>query len=306
MKRRPMKELLVALEELGAAITYKEETYHFPFEIGCETWKKHEVTVDVEKSSQFLSALLIVSVLSEADFTIHVVGSHGMAYVQMTVQMMEQFGVRVLRPDAQTFVIPAGQHYRAMDYNIEPDLSAACYFYAMSPVLKVSAKVWNVHTACMQGDIQFLKVLEDMGCQVKEEPDGLQVLPPAEDVLKGGCWDFSGFSDQTLTLAAIAPFADSTVTIAHVGHIRMQECDRIQAILRNLEAMGIACHEKDGDITIEPGRPHGASIETYDDHRVAMSFTIPGLVVDGIEIQNPACCRKTFENYFEVLEEALY
>jgi 3-phosphoshikimate 1-carboxyvinyltransferase len=306
MKKRPMKELLDALEELGAAITYREEPWHFPFEIGCDSWKTDEVTIDVDKSSQFLSALLIVAVLSETDFTIHVSGSHGMAYVKMTVRMMEQFGVQVIQTDESTFVIPAGQHYQAMDYDVEPDLSASCYFYAMSPVLHVPAKVKGVHMDSMQGDLKFLSVLEDMGCPVVEEADGVLVCPPSDGTLKGGSWDLSGFSDQALTLAAIAPFADSPVTIAHVGHIRMQECDRIHAILHNLEAMGIVCREKGGDITIEPGRPRGALIETYDDHRVAMSFTIPGLVVDGVEIQNPACCRKTFENYFERLEEALY
>jgi 3-phosphoshikimate 1-carboxyvinyltransferase len=306
MKKRPMKELLDALEELGAIITYREEPWHFPFEIGCDSWKKDEVTIDVDKSSQFLSALLIVAVLSETDFTIHVSGSHGMAYVKMTVRMMEQFGVQVIQPDENTFVIPAGQHYQAMDYHVEPDLSAACYFYGMSPVLHVPAKVKGVRMDSLQGDLKFLSVLENMGCTVMEDADGVLVCPPSDGALKGGSWDLSGFSDQALTLAAIAPFADSPVTIAHVGHIRMQECDRIQAILHNLEAMGIVCHEKDGNITIEPGRPHGTLAETYDDHRVAMAFTIPGLVVDGFEIQNPACCRKTFENYFEVLEEALY
>jgi 3-phosphoshikimate 1-carboxyvinyltransferase len=306
MKKRPMKELLVALEELGAEISYAEEEYHFPFEIGCNKWKTHEVTIDVDKSSQFLSALLIVSVLSDEDFTIHVAGSHGMAYVEMTVRMMEQFGVRVERPDAQTFIIPAGQHYRAMEYGIEPDLSAACYFYAMSPVLGVTAKVRDVHMGCMQGDVQFLEVLRDMGCSLTDEPDGVLVLPPADGVIKGGTWNLSGFSDQALTLAAIAPFADSPVTIANVGHIRMQECDRIHAIQKNLSAMGISCTEQEGTITIEPGTPHSTSIETFDDHRVAMAFSIPGLVTEGIEIQNPSCCRKTFERYFEVLETAVY
>jgi 3-phosphoshikimate 1-carboxyvinyltransferase len=158
----------------------------------------------------------------------------------------------------------------------------------------------------MQGDVQFLDVLRDMGCSLTDEPDGVLVLPPADGVIKGGTWNLSGFSDQALTLAAIAPFADSPVTIANVGHIRMQECDRIHAIQKNLSAMGISCTEQDGTITIEPGTPHGASIETYDDHRVAMAFSIPGLVTEGIEIQNPSCCRKTFERYFEVLEAALY
>lgn len=306
MKKRPMKELLLALEGLGSQISYCEEAYHFPFVIGCDGIKNYEVTIDVDKSSQFLSALLIVSVLSERDFTIHVEGSHGMAYVEMTVQMMEQFGVKILRPDAKTFVIPAGQSYQALDYQIEPDLSAACYFYAMSPILSVPAKVHAVSLNCMQGDIQFVNVLKDMGCSIKEESDGLIVYPPENGIIKGGSWDLSSFSDQALTLAALAPFAQDKVEIKNVGHIRMQECDRIHAILSNLEAMGIEVKEEYGNITITPGLLHGAMIETFEDHRVAMAFSIPGLVTEGVEIQNPACCRKTFEQYFEVLEDNLY
>lgn len=301
MKKRPMKELLFALSELGSAISYEEEAYHFPYIIGLDNWRTHEVTVDVEKSSQFLSALLIVSVLSDEDFTIHVSGNHGMAYVEMTMKMMRQFGVNVKQLDAHNFLIPAGQHYHSMEYDIEPDLSAACYFYAMSPILHVPAKVKGVHLDCMQGDIQFLSVLEDMGCQIQEKKDGVCVLPP-EGIMKGGEWDLSSFSDQTLTLAAIAPFAAGRVVIKKVGHIRLQECDRIEAILHNLSQMGIACSEEYGTIVIEPGTIHGARMETFEDHRVAMAFSIPGLVQEGVEIVNPSCCRKTFERYFEVLE----
>ena len=116
----------------------------------------------------------------------------------------------------------------------------------------------------------------------------------------------SSFSDQTLTLAAIAPFADSKVEITNVGHIRLQECDRINAIIGNLSGMGIEAFEKDGNITILPGNPKAAEIETYDDHRVSMSFSLPGLICDGIVIKDPYCCRKTFENYYEVLEKAVY
>ena len=306
MRKRPMKELLVALEEIGADVTYENEPYHFPFSIGCAGRKKHEVTIDVEKSSQFLSALLIVAILFEENFTIHVAGSHGMAYVEMTVAMMKQFGVRLLRPDAQTFVIPAGQRYIAREYDIEPDLSAACYFYAMSPLLGVPARVHGVHSECLQGDVHFLDVLKDMGCTVGEEKDGVLVLPPKDGKMHGGSWDLSGFSDQALTLAAIAPFADAPVTIGHIGHIRQQECDRLAALAKNLSAMGIACEKTQNSVTIYPGTPHAAAIQTFEDHRVAMAFTLPGLVTEGIVIENPSCCRKTFEHYFDVVDAALY
>ncbi len=324
MKKRPMKELLTALIDMGAEVEFLEEEYHFPFLIGCPSWKKQEVTVDVDKSSQFLSALLISSVLSEKDIQIHVTGNHGMAYVDMTVSMMKQFGVSVeqrkmtgAQADLDNLGISASYQikkdagYAPLHYKVEPDLSAACYFYAMCPILRVPVKVKSVRWDCMQGDIRFLHVLESMGCTISKNSlecaadfsgeDGLVLLPP-DKKLHGGSFDLSAFSDQTLTLAAIAPFADSDVVIRNIGHIRLQECDRIEAILHNLNAMGIECEEENGNITIHPGQIRACEIETYEDHRVAMAFSVPGLTCDGIVIRNPACCRKTFENYFDVLE----
>lgn len=305
MKKRPMKELLEALCQMGAQVTYEEEAYHFPFVIRNDGWATHNVTVDVDKSSQFLSALLISSVLSDEDFHISVNGSHGMAYVEMTIAMMKQFGVAVLASKEKEYIIAGNAAYHSIDYQIEPDFSAACYFYAMSPLLKVPAKVHAVQLMGLQGDIQFLYVLKDMGCTLFEENDGVVVLPP-QDGIHGGEWDLSSFSDQALTLAAIAPFANAPVIIRGISHIRFQECDRIQAIETNLAAMGIQYGELEDGIMILPGIPHGCSIETFDDHRVAMAFSLPGLVTEQIEIQNPGCCRKTFENYFEVLESYVY
>ncbi len=302
MKKRPMEELLLALEELGAVVDYDEEAYHFPFVIGNRGNSTYEVTIDVDKSSQFLSALLISAVLFDKDFTIHVKGKHGMAYVEMTIAMMEQFGVTVHRPSSDTFCIPKDAVYHARKYRIEPDVSAAAYFYAMCPILHVPVKVFHVHWKSLQGDTAFLQVLEKMGCYSKEEEDGIRMYPP-EQGFHGGEFDLSAFSDQALTLAAIACFADSPVTINGIGHIRYQECDRISAITTNLKHMGIVCEQSgEGSLVIYPGQPHGCMIETFEDHRVAMAFSVPGLATDGIRIENPACCRKTFEDYFEVLE----
>ena len=304
MKKRPMKELLTALTDMGAHITYREEEYHFPIEITNEQEvQQQEVTIDVDKSSQFLSALLISSVLFENDFVIHVKGSHGMSYVDMTIKMMEQFGVQVIKKSPDTFCIPGDAAYRAGEYRIEPDVSAAAYFYAMCPVLSVPAKVEHVQWESLQGDTEFLHVLEKMGCKVQEEQDGILMLPP-DGKMSGGEFDLGAFSDQALTLSAIACFCNTPVTIRGIGHIRYQECDRIHAIMTNLCNMGIRCEQPDdASVIIYPGEPQACEIQTFEDHRVAMAFAIPGLVTDDIIIQNPMCCRKTFENYFEVLEQ---
>ena len=314
MKKRPMQELMEALEALGASFSYAQEPYHFPFTVkgaGKTRCKcPDEVTIDVDKSSQFLSALLMVSVLFDHRFTIHVTGSHGMSYVHMTVAIMKQFGMDVqVLDDERTFVILPESHYRARDYQIEPDLSAACYFYGAGAILGVSAKVMHVHRDSLQGDIQFLQVLCDMGCSMVEEPDGICLRPSADGTLRGGEWDLSAFADQALTLAAIAPMAKTPVTIEKVGHIRYQECDRIAAILENLHTLGVRAEEKDGTIVIWPFDEKEdmevRRIHTFEDHRVAMAFALPGLRLGNVIIENPSCCRKTFEDYFETMEEVL-
>lgn len=305
MQKRPMKELLIALEEMGSEIIYEEEPYCFPFVIGNFDCKVSKITIDVEKSSQFLSALLISSVLLPQNFMIKMNGNHGMSYVNMTIRMMSQFGVGIEKTITGAYRRKFENTYEARDYVIEPDVSAACYFYAISPLLKVNVKVNNVHMDCLQGDIKFLKVLVRMGCRIEDEKDGVLMIAPREKFL-GGSFDLSSFSDQALTLAAIAPFASSKVCIMNVGHIRYQECDRINAIIKNLSKMGVAAIEQGDNIFILPGKPEGCVVETFDDHRVAMAFSLVGTVVDGIEIENPSCTRKTFENYFEVLENSIY
>ena len=305
MRKRPMAPLLNALRELGCSISFDEKEDHFPFTLEANGFRTDQITIDIDKSSQFLSGLLIAAPLAGNEFTIHTIGTHGMAYIQMTIKMMQQFGVNVFQPDPHTFVIPANQQYTPLNYAIEPDVSAACYFYAMAAILGISVTVKGVHKDSLQGDIHFLDVLTEMGCTSQDTTAGIRLTGPTGGKLKGIEANLSGCSDQAITLAAIAPFADSPVTIQGIGHIRHQESDRIAAIVHNLTTMGIRCEETDSSVTIYPGTVHAASIATFDDHRLAMGFSLPGLLVKGIEIENPACCRKTFEDYFEVLEDAL-
>jgi len=306
MKKRPMKELFTSLASLGSCFSFLETEDYLPVEFTNQTTlSATEVTVDIDKSSQFLSALLISSCLFPNDFTVHVTGTHGMAYIDMTIAMMKQFGVHVEKPDASTFVIPGGQSYSARDYFIEPDMSAACYFYAMAPLLGVSVTVPHIPEQSLQGDIQFLNVLKQMGCTITYDlvKESYTATGPVDRSFSGVSANFGSFSDQTMTLAAIAPFANSTTTISGISHIKYQECDRFHAILMELKRTGITCREiNSGDgIEIEPGTPQPADIETYDDHRMAMAFSLLGLRADGIVIKNAECCRKTFETYFEVL-----
>lgn len=305
MKKRPMKELFTSLKTLGSCFSFPEKEDSLPIQIANPSaLTATEVTVDIDKSSQFLSALLISACLFRGDFTVHVTGSHGMAYIDMTVAMMQQFGVHVEKPDERTFFVPGGQTYRAQEYFIEPDFSAACYFYAMAPLLGISVTVGHIPVHSLQGDIQFLDVLRRMDCIVSYDTlsKSYRVTGPKDRMYPGVSADLSTFSDQTMTLAAIAAFATSPTTITGISHITYQECDRLHAIINELTRVGILCEEIPDGIQITPGIPCAAAIETYQDHRMAMAFSLLGLRTDGIIIKNADCCAKTFENYFDVLE----
>lgn len=302
MRKRPMLPLLESLQQLGCEIEYYEEKGHFPFTLHGHGFQTDSIAINIDHSSQFLSALLIASCLSEHNFTIQLEGTHGMSYIQMTCEMMSQFGVHILHPSPNQFIIPENQHYLAQTYQIEPDISAACYFYAISPLLGISMQVQNVHFNCLQGDIKFLQILEQMGCTMQDEVNGIIVNPPADGIIHGVDVNMSSCSDQAITLAAIAPFADSPVTIRGIGHIRYQESNRIAAIITELGKMGILCQETEDGLIIYPNSPKPSAVDTYDDHRMAMGFSLIGLRTPGIIINNPECCRKTFEHYFEVLD----
>lgn len=307
MKKRPMADLFKALEELGAGIRYLCGDGTFPVMVSGMGYRqsKAQVSINIDKSSQFLSALLMTAPTHFDELEIRLTGTRSaLSYVRMTEQMMKQFGhAGVIREADDRYRVTAGGGYYARDYIVEPDVSAACYFYAMAAITGGECCVRNMRQDSLQGDMKFLQVLEQMGCRLSWEERGLILTGPEPGHLKGIEVDMSDFSDQTLTLAAIAPYADSPVHIRNVGHIRGQECDRLHAICENLGRMNIQCEEYEDGVKIYPGIPEPARVETCQDHRVAMAFAVTGVRADGIVISDPMCCRKTFENYFEVLDD---
>lgn len=196
----------------------------------------------------------------------------------------------------------SGGHYRAGNYEIEPDVSGACYFYAMALILGISVRVKGVHPDSLQGDLRFLEVLESLGCEVCDTPEGIRVTGPADGNYPGITVNMNEFSDQTMTMAAVAAFAGSPTRIEGVAHIRYQESNRIEAIHTELERLGIRCEEFEDGITIYPAPVQPALVRTYEDHRMAMAFALIGLRADGVVIDDPGCCAKTFERYFEILD----
>lgn len=283
-----MGPIMKALRDLGCEIQFHESEDHFPFTLISHGFGADNISINIDHSSQFLSAFLIASCLSKECMSIEVTGTHGMSYIGMTVKMMEQFGVKAhCDTTPPVYHIPGGQSYQALDYQIEPDLSAACYFYAAAALLGMSVTVSHVTRDSLQGDIRFLDLLVQMGCTLTDTPEGLCITGPAEKRLKGIEADMASFSDQAITLAALAPFADSPTTITGIGHIRHQESDRIHAIVTELGKIGIKCDETENSITIYPGTPFPTEIDTYDDHRMAMGFALIGLRAEGITIKDP-------------------
>lgn len=307
MKKRPMKPLFDVLKELGSEIEYIEEAYHLPIKVkGHSIVKDSTITLDTDESTQYLSAMLMIAPIFNFDLKIKVTGSRKTgSYVNITRKMMNSFGCDISYED-ETYLIKKTGRYNIpnqYEYQIEPDLSAACYFYGLGAILGCKARVRNVHLDTTQGDIQFLKALEKMGCTVSDEPEGIVLTGPAkEGGLSGITIDMKNFSDQALTMAAVAIYANCETKIENIGHIRHQESDRIKAMAEALKRMKIEYIECDDGMTIFPGTPVPCEIETFEDHRVAMAFTLPGIKTGGIIILNPLCCRKTFEDYFEVIE----
>ena len=309
MKKRPMKPLLDALIKLGALISYDEAEGHFPFTIDSRAVRGGEISLDTGISSQFLSAVVMTGFLLPDGLKVNIAGGReSLPYVDMTARVMESFSMKprvVSENGVVSYILKEGDTYKGREYEIEPDVSAACYFYAMAEILGCRAQVKNVHLDSIQGDIEFVKLLTKMGAKLEEEADGI-VLSGAKD----GCYEgieanLNSFSDQSLTLAAVSAFAKSPTRITGISHIRMQESDRLLAIKNELEKLGVGAVMGDGEISIFPKAmdENEVYIETYDDHRVAMAFALVGLRRGGVVIKNPGCSAKTFKDYFKVLDE---
>ena len=302
MKKRPMKPLFDVLKDMGSQIEFLEEENALPVRIiGCKADKKIRVALDISKSTQFLSALMMIGCMSKEGLEVEITSDKKTgSYIDITRNMVEEFGGKVNFDGELYYIEP--KPYSIRKYQVEPDVSAACYFYGIAAIYGCKALVNNVHFNSTQGDIRFINVLEEMGCKVTDTEAGIEVVGP--DKLKGlENVDMNNFSDQALTLANVAIFADSPTTISNIAHIRGQECDRLHAIAYNLTKIGIKVDEREDSITIYPGEFKSADIETFEDHRVAMAFTMSGLGQTSLTILNPMCCKKTFENYYDIIDQ---
>jgi 3-phosphoshikimate 1-carboxyvinyltransferase len=302
LRRRPMGDLLDALESLGAEVEPLGEPGHLPVRIATRRGLdggRVRVTGDV--SSQFLSALLLSAPCFrdglEVEVTTPLVSR---PYVEMTTAVMAAFGAPVEVDDDLTHLRVPPVGYRAVDrYSVEPDASAASYFAAAAAVVGGTVRIEGLGRRSLQGDVAFIDVLASMGVEVAWHDDAVEVTGGGP--LRGVEVDFSDISDTAQTLAVVAPFAEGPTTVTGIGFIRGKETDRLAAVVTELQRLGIDAREDPDGFTIRPGTPSPGSVRTYDDHRMAMSFALLGLRVPGITIEDPGCVAKTYPGFWDDL-----
>jgi 3-phosphoshikimate 1-carboxyvinyltransferase len=320
MRERPIGDLVEALEQLGARVSPlssrsipegdKRERAEGEGEVPiCPPVKitasglpggKTKIAGDI--SSQFLSALLMTAPYANSPVEIEVVTElNSKPYVDMTISIMKDFGVEIERDDYNRFTIYPASYLPITNYPIESDASAASYFFAAPAICGGTVKVENISRQSVQGDVAFVDVLAQMGCAVQEIDNCLLVT--CDSPLHGIDVDMRDIPDTAQTLAAVAPFASSPTRIRGIASARVKETDRVHATCTELKRLGVQVEEHEDGMTIYPcDNFQPASIQTYNDHRMAMAFSLIGLRFDGVTIENPSCVSKTFPNFFEVLE----
>jgi 3-phosphoshikimate 1-carboxyvinyltransferase len=298
-RARPMQPVFAALRALGVRIDPLGDDGHLPVLMHAKGVQGGTVEVAGDVSSQFLSGLLLAGPAMTNGLTVSLLTPLvSEPYVAMTTQVMRAFGVDVTAR-AGAFVVPAGG-YTPTTFAIEPDASAASYFFALAAISGGSVRVEGLTANAMQGDMRFVALLEQMGCTVTYDAHATTVSRTGP--LNGITCDMADISDTAQTLAVVAAFAATPTTVTGIGFIRAKETDRIAATVGELKRLGIAATEDTDGFTVYPSTPTGGVVQTYDDHRMAMSFALIGTQVDGVTIADPGCVAKSFPTFFTVLD----
>lgn len=300
MRQRPIADLLAALNQLGASTRSECDSDCPPVIIDANGLPGGVTSVETGRSSQFLSALLMALPAAQGPVEVRLTGPMvSEPYIDMTLGVMARFGVTIDTSRPGVFRITPAR-YRAGCYDVEPDASAASYFFAAAAITGGSITVDGLSQFALQGDVRFVDILEQMGCRVAWQPNSVTVHGGP---LHGVEVDMNAISDTAQTLAAVAVFANGPTTIRHVAHMRLKETDRIAAVVTELRRLGVHADEHSDGLTIHPGSVSPGIVETYDDHRMAMSFALLGLKTPGIQIANPGCTAKTYPGFFDDFEQ---
>ncbi|WP_286261431.1 3-phosphoshikimate 1-carboxyvinyltransferase [Thalassotalea atypica] len=303
MKERPIGHLVNALVQLNANIEYLENTDYPPVKITGHKLSGEKVTIDGSISSQFLTAILMVTPLLESNTEIEIEGELvSKPYIDITLDIMSRFGVKVINNNYQSFIVKGNQTYQAVErYMVEGDASSASYFLAAGAIKGGEITVHGVGRLSVQGDKHFADVLEKMGAQVNWNDESITVVGRA---LTAVDMDMNHIPDAAMTIATTALFAKGTTSIRNIYNWRVKETDRLTAMATELRKVGAIVEEGEDYISITPPKSlvH-AAIDTYNDHRVAMCFSLVALSDTAVTINDPKCTAKTFPDYFEKLEQ---
>jgi 3-phosphoshikimate 1-carboxyvinyltransferase len=298
MQARPIHDLVDALSGLGADI--ESVSGCPPVTVRSGVLRGGRVEVQAHLSSQYLSALLMIAPYAQRQVTLEVAGDMvSESYIELTLDVMASFGVAVERPDLRRFEIPR-RRFQGCSFAVEGDATSAGYWWALAALTGGHIRVSNVQFSSHQGDIEFLRILERMGCMIAQG-QGIAVQGPRQ-LQSPGVVDMNRLPDGVMTLAVLAALAQGETRIVNVANLRIKESDRLAALVTELRRIGIEAEELPDGIRIQGGKPHGADIETYADHRVAMSFAILGVYVPGIRIGTPECVSKSYPTFFEQLQ----
>lgn len=297
MCERPIEDLLAGLRAMGVRAESANHNQCPPLIVTGGAVPGGALRLAADKSSQYLTSLLLCAPCFQNPTRIEIVGElASKSYVDITLDIMRAFGVTVENDGWQRFRVPADRGYRPRVYRIEGDASSASYFLAAAAVTGGEVAVTGLNPQSVQGDIRFADLLERMGCRVEKSAEKIAVKG---NFLRGITINMSTMPDTVQTLAVTALFAEGETVITGIGNLRIKETDRIAALARELARLGATVEAGDDFIRVKPGAPTAAAVDTYNDHRMAMSFAVAGLKIPGIKIKNPGCVEKSFPDFFD-------
>lgn len=300
MGERPIQDLLDGLGQIGVSTRSIYNNGCPPVEVIGGSVVGGKAHLNCKMSSQFLSGLLLIAPCTTEGIDIHVAeGPVSRPYVDMTADVMERFGIEVVREGYERFVVEGGRMYQAGAYVVEPDCSQAGYFWAAAAITGARIKVRGITRKSRQGDVRFTERLEEMGCVIHDENDGIAVTGKPLSAITA---DMADMPDMVPTLAVVAAFAKGTTVIENVAHLKAKESDRLGSVVNELSKIGIEASCSDSGMIVKGGEPHGGEVDTYGDHRMAMSFALAGLNTPRIFIKDERCVEKSFPNFWEVFE----
>ncbi len=295
MQQRPIQDLLDALKHSG--IKSSSTNGCPPVTIHGGNFSGGRIDIRAEKSSQFISSLLLTSPYAKRPVDLFIKGKiNSLPYVDMTLHVMRSFGAEIDIADPSIYRVSNKSKYIGHEFHVESDASSATYFLAAAAITGGTITIPDISPDSLQGDVKFIDVLSEMGCSVTKHEHSLEVTGKK---LRGIEIDMNNLPDCVPALAVVAAFAEGSTTITNIPQLRYKETDRIAALAKELSKMGVKIEVTEDGLIIHPGKLHGTTIETYNDHRIAMSFAVAGLCVEGMTISHPECVAKSFPTFWD-------